>query len=328
LFLSKLFYPASISGVVTEKENGNRLPDEKLTLTGPDNFEAFAYTNAQGIYRFDSLKPDNIYTVRIKKEGYFADSRVCRIPRLDKEMLLNKANGFDMDFELLAIQEKKETVINNIYYDFDKATLRESSKLELNKLVSMLFETPNVIVQINAHTDTRGSDAYNDPLSKARAQSVVDYLIASGISPERLVARGFGKRFPVIKNAKNEDEHQINRRTTFIVTGTNFQTTSEAVIPKLISSNRLVFRVQFLASSIKRNPETYFSALKNTIANLRFHVIEQNGIYRYEAGDRYSLSSAEALKNQIVLAGFTDCFLVPYLDGERISMKQAQEFRP
>lgn len=326
--LAKLTYPATISGVVSERETGKRMPDETLALLGPDGTKIFTKTNAEGNYRFDSLKPDNIYTVRITKQGYFSESRVCRVPKLTKPMVLNKANGYDMDFELIPIQEKKELVINNIYYDFDKANLRESSKIELNKLVSMLYETPNVKVQISAHTDTRGTDAYNDRLSAERAQSVVDYLIASGIHPERLIARGYGKRFPVIARAKNEDEHQVNRRTTFMVTASDFTAKALPANQSNLGSARLVYRVQFVASSVKRDPESYFSALKNAINGLQFHVSNQNGIYRYEAGDRYSLPEAEALRNKIAAAGFPDCFLVPYIDGNRVSMQQAKDFRP
>ncbi len=86
----------------------------------------------------------------------------------------------------------------------------------------MLRETPQVRVQISAHTDTRGSHSYNDRLSEARAKSVTDYLIANGISRNRLISKGYGKRFPVITNARNEDEHQTNRRTTFQVTGVDY----------------------------------------------------------------------------------------------------------
>lgn len=326
--LSKLTYPATISGVVRERETGKRMANESLTLSGPDGMVSVARTNYEGVYHFDSLKPDNIYTVRISKTAYFSESRVCRVPKLTKPMLLNKVNGYDMDFELIPIQEKKELVINNIYYDFDKANLRESSKIELNKLVSMLFETPNVKVQISAHTDTRGTNEYNDKLSAARAQSVVDYLIASGIHPERLIARGFGKRFPVVANARSEDEHQVNRRTTFMVTGSDYVTKQSGQKVTQSAGARLIFRVQFLASSVRRDPEAYFSALKNAIDELQFHVLEQAGIYRYEAGDRYTLSAAEALKNKIAAAGFPDCFIVPYIDGKKVSMQQANEFMP
>lgn len=321
--LALLTFPAAISGFVRDRESQLPMPEEKVIINGPAGFSLETFTNTLGEYRFDSLKPNNIYTVRVSKEGYFNESRVCRIPEARKPLLLNKQNGVDMDFELTAIQEKKEVVINNIYYDFDKASLRESSKVELNKLVAMLRETPQVIVQINAHTDTRGSHNYNDKLSKERAASVVNYLILHGINPARLVSRGFGKTNPIIPNAKTEAEHQANRRTTFTVTGTNFQPVISEV-PVVSKTDKLVYRVQLMASSSYYPPENYFAVLKTVIPGIRFSVNQSGSLYRYEAGDSYRLTEAESLKSQIIAAGFTDCFIVPYYAGERISMEQAK----
>lgn len=325
--LALLTYPATISGIVIDKESRKSLASEKVMINGPGGFYLETFTNSQGEYRFDSLKPNHIYTVKVTKKGYFSESRVCRIPEARKPLLLNKQNGVDMDFELIAIQEKKEVVINNIYYDFDKASLRESSKLELNKLASMLRETPNVIVQINAHTDTRGSHAYNDKLSESRAASVVNYLVANGIDPARLVSRGFGKTNPIFPNAKSEAEHQANRRTTFTVTGTDFMPVVSQNTYKA-SGVALVYRVQLMATSAYFEPESYFAVLKAIIPDARFYVQPVNGIYRYEIGDRQNLSAAESLKNQVLAAGFADCFIVPYHNGKRISMEEAKQIKP
>ncbi len=326
--LALLTYPAAISGFVTDKETRKPLHSDKVMINGPGGFYLETFTNSQGEYRFDSLKPNHIYTVKVTKKGYFSESRVCRIPEARKPLLLNKQNGVDMDFELVAIQEKKEVVINNIYYDFDKATLRESSKLELNKLVSMLRETPNVIVQINAHTDTRGSHAYNDKLSDSRAASVVNYLIANGIDPERLVSRGLGKSNPIIPNAKSETEHQANRRTTFTVTGTDFKPVISQNSFILKGTADLVYRVQLMATANSFDPESYFAVLKAIIPDARFYVNATNNIFRYEIGDRQNLSTAEALKNQVLAAGFADCFIVPYHNGKRITMEEAKQIKP
>lgn len=325
--LSQLTYPAAISGLVSDKETKKPLVSEKVTINGPGNFYLEVYTDSNGAYRFDSLKPNNLYTVKVTKNGYFSESRICKIPEARKPLLINKKNGVDMDFELLAIQEKKEVVINNIYYDFDKATLRESSKLELNKLVSMLRETPNVIVQINAHTDTRGSHTYNDQLSESRAASVVNYLVMNGINPGRLVSRGLGKRSPLIPNARSEAEHQANRRTTFTVTGTDFKpvVSQNSYVP---IENALVYRVQLMATTSRFDPESYFYVLKAIIPQSRFYVNEANNLYRYEVGDRLGLQAAETLKNQILSAGFEDCFIVPYYQGKRITMEEAKQIQP
>ena len=87
-------------------------------------------------------------------------------------------------------------VLENIFYDYDKATLRPESKEELDGLIALLNDNPNVTIELSAHTDRKGSVEYNDKLSLRRAESVVDYLIKAGIAKDRLVAVGKGKSTP------------------------------------------------------------------------------------------------------------------------------------
>ncbi|MCS6917350.1 MAG: OmpA family protein [Chitinophagales bacterium] len=115
-----------------------------------------------------------------------------------------------------------EINIPNIYYDYDKATIRSDARPVLDTLAVLLNDNPQVSVEIGSHTDARGSATYNQRLSQARAQSVVNYLIEKGISPERLSAKGYGESQPVNRCRDGvtctEEEHQQNRRTTFKVT--------------------------------------------------------------------------------------------------------------
>ena len=87
-------------------------------------------------------------------------------------------------------------LIENIFYDFNKATLRPESQKALDELVQLLNENPNVTIELSAHTDSRGSDAYNEQLSQRRAESVVAYLIAHGIAADRLTPKGYGETAP------------------------------------------------------------------------------------------------------------------------------------
>jgi hypothetical protein len=197
----------------------------------------------------------------------------------------------------------------------------------------MLRETPGVKIQISSHTDERGTDPYNNKLSLERAQSVVDYLISSGISSSRLLAKGFGKSNPIFKNAQNEEQHQTNRRTTFQVIDYDSKATLNDVVTlneanTLKEDYRLIFRVQVLVSAKKHDPDLYFAALKNVVPNLSFYIQEQGAVYRYEAGDRYTLSEAEALRTMIRSAGFNDSFIVPYIDQQRVTIQQAKDFIP
>ncbi len=139
-------------------------------------------------------------------------------------------------------------LIENIFYDFNKATLRPESATALDELVRLLNENPNVTIELSAHTDCRGSDQYNERLSQQRAESVVNYLIQHGIAADRLTPKGYGEsrpkkikrkvaeKYPFLKEGdvltevfitelpeeQQEQCHQLNRRTEFIVLRTTY----------------------------------------------------------------------------------------------------------
>ncbi|MDX5479627.1 MAG: OmpA family protein, partial [Cyclobacteriaceae bacterium] len=95
--------------------------------------------------------------------------------------------------------------------------IRPDAALELDKLVQILKDNPSIRIELSSHTDARASDAYNDALSQRRAESAVAYIVSKGIDASRLVAKGYGKRQLIIKEAQTEEEHQVNRRTEFKV---------------------------------------------------------------------------------------------------------------
>jgi len=119
----------------------------------------------------------------------------------------------------------KITIQLNIYYGFDKYKLSDSASQVIDSMVMPLFDIfPNGIVEIGSHTDNKGTDEYNIVLSQKRSESVVSYLISKGISPERLVAKGYGMRNPIAPNSNrdgtdNPDGRQLNRRTEFRIVG-------------------------------------------------------------------------------------------------------------
>lgn len=107
---------------------------------------------------------------------------------------MDKDSTYFVDFILTPIN--KPVVLENIFYDFDKATLRPESKEGLDELIDLLTLNPNVTIELSAHTDRKGSDEYNQSLSQRRAESVVNYLIEGGIAQDRLTAVGKGKKEP------------------------------------------------------------------------------------------------------------------------------------
>ena len=111
----------------------------------------------------------------------------------------------------------------HIYYDFNKASIREEARPDLDKLYAMMVDNPDVVIEVGSHTDARGTDDYNLRLSQRRAEAVVRYMTQRGIERERMVPRGYGETVPV-NNCNNnipcsEREHQFNRRTEFRVLG-------------------------------------------------------------------------------------------------------------
>lgn len=118
--------------------------------------------------------------------------------------------------EMKKLKAGKTIVLNNVFYDFDKATLQIESTKELDALVELLKTNPTLRIELGSHTDSKGADDYNLDLSEARAKSVVDHLIDKGITAERLVAKGYGESAPVADNGTDEGRQQ-NRRTQFKV---------------------------------------------------------------------------------------------------------------
>lgn len=118
------------------------------------------------------------------------------------------------DIPLKKLEVGSQIVLNNIFYDFDKSTLRPESKTELDKLTELMNNNPTLKIELGSHTDSKGSDEYNMTLSQARAQSVVNYLIEKKIDVKRLVAKGYGEAQPRATNDTDEGRQQ-NRRTEF-----------------------------------------------------------------------------------------------------------------
>jgi outer membrane protein OmpA-like peptidoglycan-associated protein len=106
--------------------------------------------------------------------------------------------------------------LKNIYFDFDKTTLKAESFIELNKVVDFLKQNGTVEIEIEGHTDNKGSDEYNLNLSQGRSQSVVDYLAEQGIDRSRLTAHGYGESKPIDTN-DTEEGRANNRRVEFTV---------------------------------------------------------------------------------------------------------------
>jgi len=186
----------------------------------------------------DPASNKTIYTKEVGADGTYSftmeDHQPLKVQAEAKGFISNAANvGTPADLEeesmrypdLCLVPEAPKVdekfVIENVYYDFNKADLKPESYPALDEVVRMLNTYPNMAIELGAHTDSKGSDTYNMKLSEARAQSVVKYLVEKGISAERLVAKGYGEAMPIAPNEidgkDNPEGREKNRRTEFKV---------------------------------------------------------------------------------------------------------------
>lgn len=162
-----------------------------------------------------AVKPLTQYTITSSKDGYDLNETIFKAwgegnNNYTKTIALNQTKAEIIDNAI---------VIENIYFDFNKATVKKESELSLNKIIEVLTEKPEMKIAINAHTDAKGSDAYNMNLSNKRAKAAYDYLISKGISADRLEHKGFGESQPKFNCGTKcaEKEDQMNRRIEFII---------------------------------------------------------------------------------------------------------------
>ncbi len=148
------------------------------------------------------------YGIYVSAPGYLFHSENFDIP------VMKEYQEVEIEILLDKIEVGKKIMLNNIFYDFDKATLRLESTYELKRLAALMNEYPTVKIEIASHTDSIGSNEYNQVLSNARAKSVVDWLTTHGIDVNRLVYKGYGETEPAVSNGTSAGR-QLNRRTEF-----------------------------------------------------------------------------------------------------------------
>lgn len=198
-----------LKGVITDDLTKKPL---EATIEIIDNLKneviaTFLSNSSTGKYLV-SLPAGRNYGIAVKKENYLFHSENFDIPNTAAYQEVVK----DVALKNIAVGSK--IILKNIFFDFDKATLRPESTNELERLTKLLNDVPTLKIEISGHTDSKGADAYNKTLSNNRAKAVVDYLIGKGIAADRLTSAGYGEEQPIATNDTDEGR-QLNRRTEF-----------------------------------------------------------------------------------------------------------------
>lgn len=229
----------TISGWVLDRDE-EPVPNAVIRIVGNDGSNQKQIAKPDGSFSFP-LDRGVSYVMLAGAKGYLNAKQEFTSDIAEEDA------AYDVDFILSSIT--KPVVIDNIFYDFDKATLRPESKTALDEMAQVLRDNPNVTIEMASHTDRIGSDEYNIRLSSRRAQSVIDYLISVGIDARRLQSQGYGKSRPktitkklareypqftegqvldeeFVNSLSPEDQQaadQINRRTEFQVLSIDYQ---------------------------------------------------------------------------------------------------------
>lgn len=219
IYLVKEICRIDITGKVFDEETKDPLPGATVSLLDENNQPISQTTaKADGTYSFvaDCGKQ---YTVRGAKEGYDPYEEIIETPTL--------SGTIDVPLPLHRIDPCPpndlgcKLNLQPIYFDFDKSNIRPDAEIELAKILAAMREYPELIIHIESHTDSRGSDSYNEALSERRAQSTLTWLVGKGIDANRLTAKGYGET-QLVNQCSNgvpctAEEHQLNRRSMFII---------------------------------------------------------------------------------------------------------------
>jgi outer membrane protein OmpA-like peptidoglycan-associated protein len=206
--LKKKIKPYLISGYVYDEQTKVPLA-VTLAIELPDSATMTTNSDESGYYEIKA-KIAGEWILRVQKINYLNLEDKLAIG--DDQLFLN----YTKDLYMSPIAVGKTVIINNIYFNFDKSSLKEASFPELGRLTDLLNQNPGITIEISGHTDDKGSDDYNLALSEGRAESVMGYLLDQGIVGERMKAKGYGEAKPISSNV-SEIGSAENRRVEFTI---------------------------------------------------------------------------------------------------------------
>jgi OmpA-OmpF porin, OOP family len=208
VYLTPIAKKLVLSGTVFDKKTEKPLTSKIEVTIKPDKKSSQSFEAGLGKYS-QEISRKGWYVMIASASGYM-NSTDSILVSSDEDAILSK------DFYLQPIEVGLTVRLKNIYFDFDKTTLKSESFVELNKVVDFLKQNETVEIEISGHTDSKGAEIYNETLSQGRSQSVVDYLASQGIENGRLTARGYGEVKPIDTN-DTEAGRANNRRVEFTV---------------------------------------------------------------------------------------------------------------
>jgi outer membrane protein OmpA-like peptidoglycan-associated protein len=361
--LIDLFVDLQLAYVVKDKNSGEAIGDVSVKVvedsTGIILFQGSTDELGYFLQTMDSIPLNAVKKLKIsmEKDGYVSKEVEFSITAIDTNKI-NVADLVDLNLEPLSI----DMIINellglkSIYYDFDKADLRQDAIIELDKVVAFMNKHAKIDIELGSHTDCRGPKVYNLDLSNRRAMSAASYVKARISNPDRILFKGYGETMMKvdcpcegrIRSKCSEEENQLNRRTEFTIKSLNITTGVNNVKPKVgvalpSEGNRnftfnvddqadfritpvteenegLIFRVQVEASAVQIANAT----VKYNTQDV--YEYQQENSYKYCLGGAFkTLKEAVAYQDKVRQNGYAQAFVIAFDQGKRITIEQAKK---
>jgi len=203
-----------MSGTFSLGDKNGTVPDDAQIVVTDNESGAvvgiYKPNKKTGKYLF-ILPPGKNYNVTYEAQGYLFKSENLIVPKNSAFSSIKK------EIVLAPIKANESIVLNNVFFEFNSSQVTKDSKIELDKLFSLLANNPTINVEIQGHTDSKGRNAYNKELSQKRAEAVREYVVNKGINAKRITAKGYGEKQPIARNentdgSDNEEGRALNRR--------------------------------------------------------------------------------------------------------------------
>lgn len=199
-----------LAGRVINEKSGDMIPEASIRILQNEEVVEVVESDLEDAYFTTELPGPGAYQLQVNAEGFLAgfDSFLVEPATIDQSVYRN--------VQLKKLEVGLSVRLNNIFFDFDKTTLRPESFPELDKVAELMEQNDGLFIEIGGHTDDKGSDDYNQKLSHGRAEAVRTYLLEKWIDPARVTAMGYGESKPEVVNDSDENR-QVNRRVEFTI---------------------------------------------------------------------------------------------------------------
>ena len=318
--------------VCGEKDVWRKKVGEEFYVKSNDDKALISLVNTQGQTTYVDLAPNSAYSIMVHDVG--SDGKAKLPTGVQKGDILRKV--VTRDYILFECTPKlselnEEQYINNLYFDFDESGLIKDAPRELDRLIIVAIKNPQMYFQIETNADERGSEAYNKALTDRRLESVKSYVEKKGLDMSRVIGRSLGKSNPLVKGARTDEEHRLNRRAVINLINAQAKNIKkgDATYPapevNPLNNNEVSFMVQLGAFRTPlENPLSYYGDVLANNPDLHIsYYMDKDGYYKYNTGGIFkNIEDARALVVKL-LNQKRECYISAFYKGQRITVSEA-----